>query len=103
MGLWNSALPQRTSVNGCGNCYLLLCRIVAPGATRSVLLFLLLLSLPPIEKAALEANPSKEMMQTSAAIAGMGGLLLGMGVGVPPALLNSFTLAGAAGYLQRVV
>merc|ERR1719401_1611822 len=30
--------------------------------------------------------------------AGMGGLLVAMGQGVPPSLLNSFTLAGAAGY-----
>merc|ERR1719181_2292267 len=38
------------------------------------------------------------MMQLTGSISGLSLLLVGMGQGINPALLNSFTLAGAAGY-----
>mmetsp|Transcript_9299 Transcript_9299/g.22846 ORF Transcript_9299/g.22846 Transcript_9299/m.22846 type:complete len:1027 (-) Transcript_9299:900-3980(-) len=45
-----------------------------------------------------KVDPKKEMMQTANIIAGTGAGIIAIGTGVPPALLNSFTLAGAAGY-----
>ena len=43
---------------------------------------------PAAEKVVIEANPSKDMMRTSMAMMGCSGVLMGMGVGVPPSLLN---------------
>eukprot|EP00397_Hematodinium_sp_SG-2012_P004702 GEMP01004715.1.p1 GENE.GEMP01004715.1~~GEMP01004715.1.p1 ORF type:complete len:1021 (+),score=264.21 GEMP01004715.1:65-3127(+) len=44
------------------------------------------------------ANPQKDALVSALVMTGGSAMLMGIGTGVPPPLLNTFTLAGAAGY-----
>merc|ERR1719399_2766111 len=50
----------------------------------------------PKAAAVVEANPQKDAMINSIAFTGTSAALMGMGMGVNPALLNTFVLSGAA-------